>query len=266
MKTPFTTEQFFAIIEKYNSSVFPVQLVLLLLGLVAVIFIHSKKTGLNRSIGGFLGLVWIWAGIAYHLSFFTEINKAAWGFGGIFILQGIFIFIELFRKKLIFSFNRTTQHYIGYFFIIFGLMIYPVISYLTERSFPDTISLGLPCPTTILTFGFFMLTSRKFSRYLLIIPTLWAVIGTGAAINFGVYQDYVMLLAAIVADIYLLGRKKSWDSNYFLSVTKFRIRTGAIFLNILPAKRLLPATNVQYTTKQSFSMNTFVKSALCRTL
>ena len=80
--------------------------------------------------------------------------------------------------------------------------------YLLEDSFVATISLGLPCPTTILTFGFLMITNNKLSKYLLIIPTIWAIIGTGAAINFGVYQDYIMLLSAIIADIYLIKRKK----------------------------------------------------------
>lgn len=107
-----------------------------------------------------------------------------------------------------YSFTGGTRSYLGYFFVLFGLIIYPVISYLLEGSFAKTITLGLPCPTTILTFGFLMLTSARFPKYLLIIPTLWAVIGTGAAVNLGIYQDYLMLASAIVADIYLLKRKK----------------------------------------------------------
>ena len=53
-----------------------------------------------------------------------------------------------------------------------------------------------------------MITNNKLSKYLLIIPTIWAIIGTGAATNFGVYQDYIMLLSAIIANIYLIKRKK----------------------------------------------------------
>jgi hypothetical protein len=208
MKTPFTTEQFFEIIEKYNVSVFPVQLVLLTLGIIAVFLLHSKNKNSNILIAGFLGLLWLWIGIVYHISFFTEINKAAYAFGGLFILQGIFFFGEIFRRKLEFNITRSFGGYTGYFFILFGLVIYPIISYFMEGGFPGTIALGLPCPTTILTFGFLMFSAGKLSKYLLIIPSIWAVIGTGAAINFGVYQDYVMLLAAIIADIYLIRRKK----------------------------------------------------------
>lgn len=208
MKTPFTTEQFFEIFEKYNSGVYPVQIVLLVLGVVAVFLLHSRSKSKNMLIGGFLGLLWIWIGVIYHISFFTAINKAAYLFGTLFIIQGLFFFVELFRNKLEFTFIGKTRGYIGYFFVIFGLLIYPIISYFLEGAWSNTISLGLPCPTAIFTLGFLMLTTSKLSKYLLIIPILWAIIGTGAATNFGVYQDYVMLLAAIVAGIYLFSRKK----------------------------------------------------------
>lgn len=209
METPFTTEQFFEVFEKYNSAVFPFQLIILALGFASVFLIPWKKNFINSLIAGFLGLLWLWIGIVYHIAFFTGINKAAYAFGGLFIIQGIFFFIELFRKKLEFSFTGQLRQYIGSFFILFGLILYPIISYLLEGSFVRTISLGLPCPTTILTFGFLMLTNTKLSKYLLIIPTIWAIIGTGAAINFDVYQDYFMILSAIIADFYLIKRKKT---------------------------------------------------------
>ncbi|MFO8146039.1 MAG: DUF6064 family protein [Gillisia sp.] len=208
METPFTTEQFFEVFEKYNSAVFPFQLIILALGFASVFLIPWKKNLKNSLIAGFLGLLWLWIGIVYHTAFFTAINKAAYAFGGLFIIQGIFFFIELFRKKLEFSFTGQLREYIGSFFILFGLILYPIISYLLEGSFVRTISLGLPCPTTILTFGFLMLTNTKLAKYLLIIPTIWAIIGTAAAINFDVYQDYFMILSAIIADFYLIKRKK----------------------------------------------------------
>lgn len=209
MKTPFTTEEFFQVFQHYNDFLFPSQIVIILLGILSVILIHNKKESKNNFIAGFLAALWLWVGIIYHISFFTSINTVAYGFGGLFILQGIFFLIELVRNKLEFSFVKNTSSYIGYFFILFGLIIYPLISYFTANSLTETIALGLPCPTTIFTFGFLMLTAKKFSKYLLIIPTLWALIGTGAAINFGVYQDYLMLVAAIVANIYLLKRSKT---------------------------------------------------------
>ena len=207
MKLPFTPEQFFNLIEKYNLTIAPFQIIILLLGIICLILLHTKSSAKDKLIGTYLGLLWIWIGIAYHLIFFTIINKAAYIFGGLFILQGLLIlFTSLFKNRLIFTFTFKTKDYFGYFFILYGLIIYPIISYLVEGSCERTIVMGLPCPSTIFTFGFFLLTSNKFPKYLLIIPTLWAIVGLSAAINIGVTQDLMIIIAAITADIILLRR------------------------------------------------------------
>jgi hypothetical protein len=213
MNTPFTTEHFFNIFEQYNSSIFPAQILILVLGLTALLLIHARHPIRNKTIGVLLGLLWFWMGAVYHIGFFSSINKAAYAFGGLFILQGLLITYETFaRGKLEFRFKGRLIDYLGYFFILYGLIIYPAIGLALEPSLPRIIALGLPCPSTILTFGFLMLTEKKLSKYLLIIPSLWAVIGLGAALSFGVYQDFMMILAAILADILLLSRKKTKTS------------------------------------------------------
>lgn len=207
METPFTTEQFFSVFESYNSTVFPAQIILLLLGIFAIYMVITKKFVMNRTIGSLLGLFWIWMGAVYHIIFFSSINPAAMLFGGLFILQGIFLLIETFkRKKLEFSYSGNFKENLGLIFILFGLVIYPVISYYLGGSVEKTISFGLPCPTTIATFGFFLVTSKKFSKYLLIIPSIWALIGTTAAVQFGVYQDFLLIVTAIVANIYVFKK------------------------------------------------------------
>lgn len=81
MKTPFTEAQFFQVIKDYNEAFFPVQIILLLLGLATLVMLHSRTKGRDRFITLSLGILWLWIGVAYHLVHFTEINNAAWGFG-----------------------------------------------------------------------------------------------------------------------------------------------------------------------------------------
>jgi Na+-translocating ferredoxin:NAD+ oxidoreductase RnfE subunit len=52
-----------------------------------------------------------------------------------------------------------------------------------------------------------MLIRDRVPKYLLIIPSLWAIVGLTAAINFGVYQDFMMIIAAITANGVLIKRK-----------------------------------------------------------
>jgi len=210
MKTPFTTEQFFSVFESYNSAVFPAQLILLLLGIFALYMVITQKAKKDRTVGSLLGLFWVWMGVVYHIVFFSPINPAAQVFGALFILQGIFLLIETFkRRKLEFSYTGNLKGNLGLIFILFGLVIYPVISYFLAGTVEKTISFGLPCPTTIATFGFFLLTGNKFSKYLVIIPSLWALIGTTAALKFGVYQDFLLIVTAIITNIYVFKNKKT---------------------------------------------------------
>lgn len=208
MKVPFTIDQFFNVFENYNTKIFPFQLLILLLGLIVLVFVHQKKSSKNILIGGFLGLLWIWIGAVYHLMFFTAINKPAFVFGGLFILQGLLFLLNTFsNSKIEYGFGEKAKDYLGYFFILFGLIIYPIIGYVVEGSASRIISLGLPCPSTIFTFGFLMLATNKVPKYLLISPFLWSLIGLSAAINFGVIQDYMLIISAIVAGIFLFRKK-----------------------------------------------------------
>jgi hypothetical protein len=88
MKTPFTTDQFFSVFEKYNKAVFPFQLIIILLGIFALVLSHSNNALKNKLIASFLGLLWIWMGMAYHILILSVINKLAFVFGAVFIIQG----------------------------------------------------------------------------------------------------------------------------------------------------------------------------------
>ncbi|MBK7030107.1 MAG: hypothetical protein IPH45_13265 [Bacteroidales bacterium] len=209
MKIPFTAEQFFKVFENYNLQVFPAQVILVLLGITGLVLAHSAKPYRDKLIGSILGFVWIWAGIIYHIGFFASINKAANFFGIVFILQGLLIIWSSFSGKWTgISLKPTLSGYIGEILVIFGLLIYPIIGLILGTPFKHTISFGLPCPSTIATFGFFLLTSGKLPRYLLLIPSLWVLIGFMAALNFGVYQDIMLLISLLVSLPFLIFKKK----------------------------------------------------------
>ncbi len=209
MDMPFTTEQFFEIIAKYNSAMFPAQIILLLLGAASIALLHSKMEMRNRLIGLFLGVLWLWAGAAYHLACFTIINKAAWGFGVLFIIQGLMFTIASFKGGLEFEFKNQASDWVAYFFLLFGLVVYPVLLYFIEGSLDYTIVLGLPCPSTIFTFGMLMMVKPRMKKYLIIIPVIWMAIGTTAAFNFGVYPDYMLAVSGLTALVFTFMKPKA---------------------------------------------------------
>ena len=151
---PFTVDQFLNVFEQYNVAVWPAQVFLYTIGIVAICLTVSRKKDFSRSVSLILSLFWIWMGLAYHLWFFSAINRAALGFAAFFVLQGIlFLIVGVWRQQLKFRFNLNLYGIIGSVFLVYPLIFYPVFGYWLGHRYPAAPTFGLPCPTTIFTFG-----------------------------------------------------------------------------------------------------------------
>ena len=209
---PFTLDQFFEVFRNYNETVFPAQIFLYLASLIAVYLIINPTSFSNIIISIFLAFFWVWMGIVYHLIFFAPINSAAYVFGAAFILQSIlFIIFGVVKKKLSFSFHSDIYGMTGIVLILFALVFYPVLGYFLGHVYPLSPTFGLPCPTTILTFGVLLLNDKKCPVVIMIIPFLWSIIGFTAAFNFGIWEDMGLLIAGLLAVSLILIRNRKYN-------------------------------------------------------
>jgi hypothetical protein len=68
------------------------------------------------------------------------------------------------------------------------------------------MSFGLvPCPTTVFTFGLFMLADRRMPRYFLAIPILFTI-GAVVPVSRGILEDIGLIVAGVVATLMILFR------------------------------------------------------------
>jgi hypothetical protein len=209
MNLPFTVEQFLSVFEQYHQAVWPMPIALNLLGLAAVFLALRKTRELNRSIAAILSFFWFWIGIAYHFAFFAAINPAAYVFAALFVIQGVlFLVYGVFKKQLSFSFKLNTYGITGAILIVYAMIIYPLLGYALGHVYPRTPTFGLPCPTTIFTFGLLLWTDVKVPKIVLIIPFLWSIIGFTAAVNLGVLQDIGLLVAGLVGTTLVVLRDR----------------------------------------------------------
>lgn len=216
MSVPFTTEQFLSVFEKYNLSVWPMQIVLVLIAILAIILSIRKINRSDNIIGIVLGFFWLWIGIVYHLAFFTSINKAAYFFGALFIIQGLlFLFAGGMKSRLSFKLRPNPYGIVGSLFILYALVIYPCLGYSFGHVYPKNPTFGLPCPTTIFTFGLLLWTDKNVPKYVLAIPLIWSIIGFGAALSLGVREDYGLLIAGILGSVLIIIRDRSRGSTSF---------------------------------------------------
>ena len=152
-------------------------------------------------IAGVLAAMWLWTAIFYHALFFAGINKAAYLFAALFVVQGGYLFYEgCYRGRIHFSFGSGPLAWLGLAFAAYAAILYPLIGMVSGHPYPAMPMFGVtPCPVTIFTFGMLLATVPPLSRWLLVIPFVWSLIGGSAAILLHVPQDWFLLVSGLIA-------------------------------------------------------------------
>ena len=208
MKIPFSQDQFFSVFEAYNLSLWPVQILFYSLGVACIVVMVKNGLKYSRMLFSVLSFFWVWMGVVYHILYFSSINSVAYLFGSVFIIQGLaFFYFGVIREKIKFNFNLELSGIIGLVLIVYALAAYPVISYLVGHIYPRSPTFGVPCPTTIFTFGLLLHSTTRVPWFIVLIPLLWSLIGFSAALNLSVKEDFGLPVAGLLASPILLFYK-----------------------------------------------------------
>ena len=209
MKLPFSADEFLSVFERYNTDVWPIQIVFYILAALTVTLLFTEYANRHQIINSILAFFWIWMGIVYHILYFSSVNPAAILFGSLFIIQGlVFAYFGIYRKVLKFKFELNTRSIIGILFLIYGLIIYPLLSRSFGRDFPENPTFGLPCPTTIYSFGILLFSKHRIAWYIIAIPFLWSLIGFSAATHLHIKEDFFLVVAGVVSTFILLFQRR----------------------------------------------------------
>jgi len=213
MKIPFTTDEFLAVFERYNEGVWPSQLVLYVLAVIALLAIYRNDKRGRQVLFAVLSLLWAWMGLVYHITYFSLINKAAYGFGVLFVIQGIvFAYVGIIRDKFRFDIRIDIYTIIGTAFVVYALIAYPLIGIVLGHMYPGSPTFGVPCPTTIFTFGVLLFSAHRVSFFVLLIPFLWSIVGFSAAFHLHIFEDIGLIISGLVSTVILTAfRKRNTD-------------------------------------------------------
>lgn len=203
MTLPFSVQQFFEVFGRYNAAIWPAQLVLS--GIAALIVVNQALQAHPRVNLMLLGALWVWTGLVYHLTFFIEINPAAGVFAALWILQGGLLWWRGLTSPPAAKIPNRFAAPVGKALVAYALLGYPLIGNFAGHRYPYTPTFGAPCPTTIFTLGILLWGRSHQPWWMVAIPILWAVIGTTAAVQLSVPQDYGLAIAG-VAGLVLLER------------------------------------------------------------
>lgn len=212
MNLPFTREQFLEVFREYNLAVFPMQVVFYILAAIVTYLAVRTTTHSGKVISLMLAFFWLWMGIVYHILFFSAINKAAYFFGAMYVMQGVlFILYGVMHDSISFHFRKDTYGIMGMTLIVFALIAYPLLGIAAGHIYPLSPTFGLPCPTTIFTFGLMLLSDKKFPILLVIIPFLWSMAGISAALNFGMLEDWFLIIAGVITLSFVIFRNRKFN-------------------------------------------------------
>ncbi len=207
---PFTIEEFLAVFGRYNLDVWPAQVFMIFLAVIMVILAYRGKPTPSRLVNLMLGAFWVWMGLVYHILYFSKINKAACIFGLFFIAQGLLFGHQalVHKQGVIYGRPSALRTIAGWVFIGYALLVYPLLSVVFGHTYPEMPTFGLPCPTTIFTFGLLMFSVSRVPRHLLLIPFLWSLVGFSAAVSLGIPEDTGLVIAGVAGSALLIFEKR----------------------------------------------------------
>lgn len=209
---PFSEEQFLRVFADYNRAVWPAQVVLYAAAFLTLFIGFKRKPYAGRVVAATLALLWLRMGVAYHLAFFTSINRAAYLFGAFFILQGLlFLAWGIHKSPARFRLRADSYGVAAAALLAYSLVVYPALGYLLGRAYPASPTFGLPCPTTICTFGLLLCVEGRVPLRLVPIPLAWSVVGTTAAYALGVTEDYGLIAAGLGGALLIVLRNREHD-------------------------------------------------------
>jgi hypothetical protein len=130
--------------------------------------------------------------------FFSAINPAATVFGAAFVAQGLLLLGlggvgHSFRVGPRGGFANVA----GWALVVYSLLLYPILGRLQGHGYPAGPSFGAPCPMTIFFLGIMLWSTPRVPVTLVVIPLLWTVVASTAALELGILEDLGLAVAAL---------------------------------------------------------------------
>jgi hypothetical protein len=206
----FTLERFLSYAAGYNLELYPVQYLMLGLGLIAILLVIFGTRNSNRFISGILAFFYGWIGIQFYMIFFREFMPVPFVFGLLFITQAIIFILEgSIRNRINFRFETDLNGLAGALLILYAILGYQALEYILGRGYPEILSFGMfPCPTVIFSLGILLWTDKKFPRYILIVPLIHALSGFIPAFIIGIIEDIGLIISGLLILFLLVVKDK----------------------------------------------------------
>ena len=200
----FSPRVYWRMFELHNQSVWPLQILALLLGAAILVWVVRPHPWSSRAILAILAAAWMWVAWAFLWSRYSTINWAAAyvapAFGFQALLLGWFAGV---RGHVHFEVSRSVSGATGFMLLLYALILHPFLAKFAGRPFAAAEVFGIaPDPTAIATLGLITMASgRGWVRLLLIVPLAWCLVSWATLYTMGAPEAWIPLTWAALAAV-----------------------------------------------------------------
>ena len=202
-------DDFFSTLQSYNETFWPMTIITFLLGILIVYLVVRKSENSSKIISALLSFLWIWSGIVFFVIYYGPMDveflgltmPGVWYLGGIlFLIQGfLFLFFGVVKSSSSFKFSRDMSSVVGALMIVYAMVIYPIIGFLSGYGYPRYPIFGTaPCPLTIFSIGLLQWSDRKIPLVIVVIPFIWALMGIMPVLALNIWADIGEVFSGII--------------------------------------------------------------------
>jgi len=197
----FSPRTYDRLIELYNASIWPAQIVAIGLGLTIWALLSRAIASSGRFVAAVLAASWLWVGIVFQMNRYATINWAATYFGWAFVVEAaLLLWLGVVRARLTFGQPADRAGWLGLGMFLFALWAQPLTELLLGRSWRRVEIFGVaPDPTVIATLGLLMLASGPGRRTLIFIPVIWCLVSGATLWTIKASDAWIPPLAAAIA-------------------------------------------------------------------
>jgi hypothetical protein len=167
----FSLEEFLLVLESYNLGIWPLQILAYVL-ILLVLFISLKPTKYySKIVLAALSFFWLFTGIVFCFIYWAPTHIFGYIFGICCTVQGLLFLYSIIKSDITIDPQDKSYKIIGILFVFYAIIGYQVFGYYLGHIYPKFFAVGLvPCPTTIFTFGLFVIINTKIPIKYVAIP------------------------------------------------------------------------------------------------
>jgi hypothetical protein len=203
----FSPRVYWRLFELHNASVWPLQILALLLGSVVLALVLRPRKGSDRLIAAVLAAAWIFVGWSFLMIRYAPINWAVVYVMPAFMLEALLLLFGAVTGHVRFRAGTRPPEVVGLALFIYALFLHPFAAMLFGRPFEAAEIIGIaPDPTAIATLGILLTASSARLRWLLM-PVLlaWCLVSAATLLAMDAPDAWIPFAAAGLAILSCIG-------------------------------------------------------------